>query len=80
MGEQPPSLGRIVRFKMSALGQDTSFECAAIITDVWSGPNGQDGHVSLTVFHPERGPLVLQRVPYSPELKASHWTWPPRTP
>jgi phage terminase large subunit-like protein len=69
--EQKPSVGRIVHYQ----SYNENGECAyaAIITQV-----NADETVDITTFGPS-SIYIHHGVKFSPEPKASHWNWPPRT-
>ncbi len=76
-----PTVNRSVHYQAhgSPNGQHKSVPRAAIVTAI---PEDQpDGGliVSLCVLNPT-GQYFNERVPYSDEPKAGHWSWPPLNP
>lgn len=87
MSEQQPTVGRIVHYQSYGTpnGEYTPQPRAAVITEI--DPPQQDisdgfrdGHpvtVGLCVLNPTVM-FFKQHVPYSPEPKPGHWSWPLR--
>jgi len=81
MSEIKPSVGRIVHYGVQtypniAEGGTGEIEAwAALITWI-----NHDGSVNLRIFHPYVNGSDKGRnaVVFSAELKAEHWSWPPR--
>lgn len=74
-----PSIGRIVHYHSYGTpgGEYSSVARAALVTEVGlPGPSG-DYALSLAVFNPT-GLFFPQGVPFSPEPKPGHWSWPKR--
>lgn len=65
-----PTIGRIVHYYGHG---DPPRPRAAIVTFI-----GPDNGVGLTVLGHYEGNIVLDNVPYSPEPKKYHWSWPLR--
>ena len=76
---QKPSLGRVVHYvsRGSADGRFAPKPRAAIITEVLDSIDPAAPAVSLSVFNPT-GLFFDTEVPYSPDYKPGHWSWPPR--
>jgi hypothetical protein len=74
-----PTIGRIVHYVNlgDADGKYPPTTQAAIITAI-ENPNDPQGRVWLKVFY--KTGLFDCEVPYSPEPKRGHWSWPPREP
>ena len=72
---QQPSIGRIVHYQSygTPAGEYLPAPRAAIITIL-----NDDGTAGLAVLNPT-GTFFNLRVPFSPEPKPGHWSWPPRT-
>jgi hypothetical protein len=70
MGEQKPSVGRIVHFQ----SYNENGECAyaALITQV-----NADGTVDIATFGPQSF-YWHRNVAFSEAPKPSYWNWPPR--
>lgn len=75
MGEQKPSVGRVVYYQAYGTpgGEYPSVPRAAIVTQV----NDEKGNVGLAVLNPT-GLFFNTMTPYSAEPKPGHWSWPPR--
>lgn len=75
MGEQKPSIGRIVLFR--SLESNGSSEHPAVVTRVWS-----DTCVNLTVFPDFGEPVLKTSVNQNETLDSPNqnlaWRWPPR--
>lgn len=74
--EQKPTVGRIVHY--GAYGTPggefpSNVARAAVITEVVENSL----NVGLCVLNPS-GQFFNREVPYSPDLKPGHWSWPPR--
>lgn len=79
---QAPSIGRIVHYHSYGTpgGEYLPEPRAAIITAVGMEPlpDGWPPHpVALAVLNPT-GMFFNTDVPFSPEPKPGHWSWPPR--
>lgn len=82
-----PSVGRVVLYSSlgDSEGKYPSEQQAAIITKVTDREGLTDAalteerhKVSLAILYPT-GMFWMADVPYSPEFKRGHWTWPPRS-
>lgn len=76
---QIPTVARTVHYtsRGSADGRFPSVARAAIITEVLQSIDPEAPAVSLAVLNPT-GLFFDREVPYSPEPKPGHWSWPPR--
>jgi len=88
-----PTIGRIVHYTNlgDADGKYPPEQQAAIITKVikfgtalpdgggWKPGDERGYDVSLHIFY-ETGDFFMKSVPFSPEYKRGHWTWPPVMP
>jgi len=80
-----PTVGRIVHYTSlgDADGKYPSGQQAAIITKVFARDvdvktlDEANCKVSLHIFY-ETGDFFMTGVPFSPEYKRGHWTWPPK--
>lgn len=86
---QRPTIGRIVHYhsRGSADGVFKPEPRAAVVTGISSDVEiRQDGYgrpfavetISLAVLNPT-GFFFNEKVPFSVEPRAGHWSWPPRT-
>lgn len=79
-----PTVGRIVHYTSlgDADGKYPAEQQAAIITGV-KKHDGVETHqedlydIWLRVFY-KTGDFFMEKVPYSPEYRRGHWTWPPK--
>jgi hypothetical protein len=69
-----PSIGRVVHYHPN-LESGALATRAAIVTGV---DEEDETRVDLTVFPPRADPYREVLVPFSPEPRPGHWTWPPR--
>lgn len=84
---QWPSVGRIVHYHSYGTpgGEYKSEPRAAIISEVVLGTLTREAYefvgdypeVGLAVLNPT-GMFFNQNVPFSPDPKPGHWSWPPR--
>lgn len=67
-----PTVGRIVHYYSGDIHSEPRGPYAALVVN-------DTGSIGLQIF-PRNGetPWYQDRVPYSEEPKAFHWTWPPR--